>query len=70
MMLREALLKEHSKKQALQIANYVGSDPLLFAQLMALFFANEYKITQRAAWVVSCCAEKHPQLILPANMCW
>jgi hypothetical protein len=33
--------------------------------LMAIFFAGEYRLTQRAAWPMSVCAEKHPELIVP-----
>ena len=43
MNFREEILKEHSKKQTLKVANYVGADKKLFAEIMHLFFANEYQ---------------------------
>lgn len=63
MNIREEILKEHSKKQILKVANYVGQDEKLFAEVMRLFFANEYQVTQRIAAVMSVCVEKHPHLI-------
>lgn len=65
MNLREALLKEHSKKQTMIIVNYIGDDEKKFAELMQLFLYHEYRVEQRSAWAVSYCAEVHPHLILP-----
>ena len=63
MNLREEILKEHSKKQTQKIVSFIGDDKKLFAQLMKLFFANEYRVTQRSAWVVSECFQNHPDLV-------
>ena len=63
MNLREEILKEHSKKQTLKVANYIGNDKKRFAELMHLFFANQYRVTQRAAWIVSNCFQKYPELL-------
>jgi len=63
MDIRTELLAEHSKKQTLKITNYVGSDQKKYDHLIKLFLADEYRVTQRAAWVVSHCAEKYPFLI-------
>ena len=63
MNLREEILKEHSKKQTQKIVSFIGDDIKLFAQLMNLFFANEYRVTQRSAWVVSECFQNHPELV-------
>ncbi len=63
MNIRLEILKENSKKQTLKVANYVGADKKLFAEIMKLFFANEYRVTQRIAAVVSVCFENHPELI-------
>ena len=63
MNLKEEILKEHSKKQTLKIANYIGNDKKRFAELMHLFFANQYRVTQRAAWIVSNCFQKYPELL-------
>ena len=65
MDLRAAILKEHSKQQALMIRDYIGADEEKFDQLMTLFLADEYRVTQRAAWVLSHCADKYPFLIFP-----
>lgn len=65
MDLLHALLKEHSKTQTDRIVRYIGSDPERFAVLMALFFKGEYRVTQRAAWPMSYCVQKHPELIRP-----
>ena len=65
MDIRSALLQEHSKQQTLLIANYIGDDQERFDSLMELFFKEEYRLVQRAAWVVSHCAEQHLSLIMP-----
>lgn len=65
MNIREALLAEHSKKQTVKIVRHVGSDAGRFAELMSVFFAGPYRVTQRAAWPVSYCIEEHPELAGP-----
>lgn len=65
MDIRQALMTEHSKRQVTAIVEYIGDDPKRFAELMKLFFAGEYRLTQRAAWPMNYCAEHHPKLILP-----
>ena len=59
------LLEEHSKAQCNKVVAYVGNDKDRFAQLMKLFFEGEYRVTQRAAWPMSYCVRKHPELITP-----
>ena len=63
MDLKEAILKEHSKRQTQLIAEYIGSNQKRVDELMHLFFFAEYRVVQRASWVVSYCAEAHPVLI-------
>ncbi len=63
MDFRNEILKEHSKKQNLKVAHAVGADEIKFAEIMKLFFANEYRVTQRIAAVVYLCFEKHPEFI-------
>jgi len=63
MDIKAALLQEHSKAQALRIAAYIGSNPERFRILMTLFLQGEYRVTQRAASVLSSCAENHPTLV-------
>jgi len=63
--LKEVVLKEHSKKQCEKIVDYVGNSPSRFSELVNLFLEGPYRITQRAAWPLSCCVEKNPKLIEP-----
>src|SRR5215470_2251678 len=65
MNIREALLEVHSKAQAEKIAEHVGRDPKRFAELMKLMMGPVYRITQRAAWPVSYCVERYPELVKP-----
>jgi hypothetical protein len=65
MNIREALLAVHSKAQATMIADYVGGDADRFADLMELMLGPVYRISQRAAWPVSYCVERHPEIIKP-----
>ncbi len=65
MNLREEILREHSKAQCLRIAHYIGDDKQRFDELMYLFLNDEYRVCQRAAWVVSTVADKYPDLIQP-----
>ena len=65
MNIREALLEVHSKAQATMIADHVGDDPTRFAELMKCMLGSVYRVSQRAAWPVSDCIERHPELIKP-----
>lgn len=65
MNLREVILAEHSKAHTLELCTYVGDNKKRFKELMKLFLGPEYRITQRAAWIVSYCVENHPELIKP-----
>lgn len=63
--LHKELIKGNSRSQTLRIANEIGVDGDQFAALMDLFFCSELRIAQRAASVVSACADQHPFLIEP-----
>ena len=63
MRLREEILKEHSKAYTVYLANKIGPDQEAFDELIVLFLGDEYRVTQRAAWVVTHCVEAHPWLI-------
>jgi hypothetical protein len=65
MDLEATLLQEHSKAQCNKVVRYIGDNKDRFAELMKLFFAGEYRVTQRAAWPMSYCVRAHPQLITP-----
>lgn len=63
MDLRDEILKEHSKAQCDKIVRWVGNSQRRFDELMRLFFNDEYRVVQRAAWPMSYCAIAHPSLI-------
>jgi hypothetical protein len=65
MDLRKEILKEHSKRQTTKLVDYVGNNPTRFKALVNVFFAGPYRVTQRAAWPISICVEKHPRLVGP-----
>ena len=65
MDLLQLLKDEHSKKQTDRIVAYIGQDKDRFARLIKLFFSGEYRITQRAAWPLSYCVRRYPELIKP-----
>ena len=65
MNIKEALLKEHSKKNSVAIANWIGADKDRFEELMDLFLHSEYRITQRAAYVLLFVSDKHIELFQP-----
>jgi hypothetical protein len=63
MNVREAILKEHSKKQTSKIVNWVGDSQQRFDGLIQLFLTSEYRVVQRVAWPLSICAIEHPVFI-------
>ena len=65
MNIREALLEVHSKAQAEKICRYVGDDPRRFAELMKHMLGPDYRLSQRAAYPLSYCVQRHPELIGP-----
>ncbi len=65
MNLAEEILEMRSKKQKDKVAHYIGNDPKKFAQLVDIFLPGPYHVTQRAAWPVSYCIQKHPDLLPP-----
>jgi hypothetical protein len=65
MDLEVELLSEHSRKHAEKIARWVGADSERLNQLMQFFLKGEYRIAQRAAWVVTIVAERHSFLLRP-----
>ena len=65
MDLEAEILKEHSKRQTVKIAKWIGPDKRRFRQLMELLLHGDRIVTQRAAWILSSCYEFHPQLVTP-----
>ncbi|MEO0469019.1 MAG: hypothetical protein AAF206_05320 [Bacteroidota bacterium] len=65
MNLRETLLAEHSRAQTQKIVDYIGKDQARFDALLEIFLYAEYRLVQRAAWVIGHAAHQHPQLLQP-----
>lgn len=65
MDLRKEILREHSKRQASRIQRHIGNDADRFGELVSIFLTGPYRVTQRAAWPLSMCVEKHPELAKP-----
>ena len=65
MNLLAEVQREHSKAVCDRIVRYVGGRPDRFRELIAIFLAGPYRVTQRASWPISCCIEHHPELIQP-----
>jgi hypothetical protein len=63
MNLREALLKEHSRRQTLLIASHIGDNQKAFDALVKIFLNDEYRVVQRAAWALSYCGTAYPSLL-------
>jgi hypothetical protein len=65
MDLTREIRREHGRKQATKIAAYAGTHPSRFKSLVDIYLAGPYRITQRASWPLTLCAEAHPELIRP-----
>jgi hypothetical protein len=65
MDIRTSLERGHSKTITQKIVRFVDQDKTRFKHLVEIYLEGPYRITQRAAWPLSQCAEKHPQLIQP-----
>lgn len=65
MKIKNAIGKEHSKENCEAIVAYIGGDSRRFGELIDVFFAGPYRVTQRAAWPLSVVAEKRPELLRP-----
>jgi len=65
MDLRTQILQEYSKTRLAEIAQQVSGDEKRFKELMQLFLNDEYRVVQRAAWIISMIAEKQPAQVQP-----
>lgn len=65
MDIRAEILKEHSKLQSQKIAKWVCTDEKRFAQLVDLFLNDEYRVVQRASWIVTLVNDRYPEVVLP-----
>lgn len=52
-----------SKAQKDKVVQMVGKSQPRFDELMRVFIRGPYRVTQRAAWVLSYCVESHPGLL-------
>ncbi len=59
--IKNTLYKEHVSV----VVNYIGNDTKRFANLMDLFFSNDNRLAQRAAWAMSHCVYKQSHLVMP-----
>jgi len=65
MNLQAEILKADFKDQAVYVAEEINGDEEKFAELMLLFFSKDSRTCQRAAWIVSHCADRNPWLLTP-----
>ena len=65
MILKHALLLEHSKVNSVRIARQVCKSEVLFKELMTIYFSNKEILSQRAAWIVSIIASLKPSMLQP-----
>ncbi|WP_259016257.1 hypothetical protein [Emticicia fluvialis] len=65
MNIEKELTLQFSKTRVKHIADIIGADEERFAVLMRIFLQGTYVLTQKAAWVLSECAVRHPFLIIP-----
>ncbi|MBS1773204.1 MAG: hypothetical protein JST82_10100 [Bacteroidetes bacterium] len=65
MNLRVEILKNHPGQQSEWIAGWIDNNAERFAQLMELFLNDEYRVVQRAAWIMNVVVEKNHEIIQP-----
>lgn len=65
MILEDYIRNTLYKENVSVVVNYIGKDTKRFAHLMELFFSDDNRLAQRAAWVMSHSVEKQPQLVNP-----
>lgn len=63
MDIKKELLRGHSKALTDKVVKYIGSNRTRFNSLITIFLDGPSLLTQRAAWSVSCCVQKHPSLL-------
>lgn len=65
MDLEKAIRHPLFNENVTEVAQSIKGNSVRFKQLMDLFFSQEYRVNQRAAWVMSHCVDKEPELIIP-----
>ena len=62
MNLREEILQAKTKAAANKVCAWIGPSQERYDEVVKLFMADEMRLTQRAAWIVSTAAEPYPYL--------
>ena len=65
MDIRQEITSLTGKEQSQKIAAHIGNEQEKFDALMEVFYTGPYRLTQRAAGVMSHCVDAHPGLIVP-----
>lgn len=65
MNIREALTREHSKRNTEAIVRYIGNDATLFRQLIDIVKTQDYRLVQRASWVLGLVETNAPGIVYP-----
>lgn len=65
MNIREALMTEHSKAQALKVAAMATGSAKQFSQLVECFRSSDVMLAQRAAWALTWAAREKPRMVIP-----
>lgn len=63
MDIKNQISKTHSKENTISIANYIGDEPIRFEELLNIFISDDYRLVQRASWIVNTVAEAQPQMV-------
>jgi hypothetical protein len=62
-MLKDLISKPNDKQTILEIIDFVGDSPELFAELMECFIAGSSRVSQTTSWALSHIGEQKPELI-------
>ena len=62
-MLKDLISKPNNKQTILEIINFLGDSPKLFAELMECFIAGSSRVSQTTSWALSHIGEQKPELI-------
>jgi len=65
MDLESEVFNVRLKRDAVRIADWIGSDRRRFGQLMKLYLHGESRVAQQAAWILGICSDRHPWLVTP-----
>ena len=63
--LTEMILSGNSRFNTDLVAAHIGSDEVLFGELIFLMHNGKTPVPQRAAWIMTAVTDKYPWLILP-----